>query len=568
MEEVIKNVQHWLSDSYSEETKKKIRFWAETKNFDLLNDAFSKTLEWSHGGIRAKEGIGSNRINHYTVGSIAQAFTIYLQKQRINKEQISVAIAYDNRYKSNHFAQIMAEVLVSNDIKVHFFDILTPFPVLAHGVRYLGCEGGIMITGGHYPGAYNGVKFVDTDGFILSDAEGQKFIEILTTLKKRADIIHKKGYGYVNFVSEEVDEDYIKTLTNNSFIASGNKQLKVCYTPWFGSGTIIAPTLFGKAGFRNSIAVEDHFSPSPTFDGNEADPTKVGTLEKVFKQADEEGADLIIATNSDCARVAVAARTKEGNFRQLSGQQMASIVVDFLLKKRIAGPERLNRKQFIATTKTTTALVSERAKAKNFKCKALKIGLSDQPLGERKIFLGLEESSGLLMPEVSSVKDGLLYGLILMELANEAKENDKTLWDLLYEQYLIDGVYMEEMEEVHFTGPEGEKLVDKTIHHFLSNPPSQISDLVRVRKIINHANGSIINPLSGEVDFFETLSEMLLEFHLTDNSRVYIRPSMVTPSIKYYATCHQLVELPQDLMSIETELKKKAKRLLTFFKNY
>lgn len=567
MDKVIKNVQRWLNDEYSAETKKKIRLWAEIRNFDLLNEAFGKEMEWKQGGIRAKMGIGTNRINHYTVGAIAQAFVNYL-KSTTGKELPVVGIAYDNRDKSSYFAEIMTEVISANGMDVWIFDILAPLPVLAHGVINLGFDGGLMVTGGHNEKSYNGVKFLNGDGFALTDKDGEQFIEALRNIVSRSDIANPADHRHIKFIPEEIEQSYIDKLLSHFIFTSGEKALSLCYTPWYGTGTVIGADLFEKAGFKNLIAAEEQFQPSASFEDNYADPAAKNNLHKILEKAVSEKADMVIATSSDCAKVTVAARTKEGYLRKLNGQQMASLAVNFLLEKLKKGPERLNRKQLIAKTRTTTEFVTEKTVSKGFSFKEVESGLTNEIFNQRKVLFGVEEHGGLLIPELSPVKDGLLYGLLFAEMAEEAKKRERTLWDLLYNLYMEDGVHADEMEEVFFTGPEAEKLVENTIHQFISKYPSEIVDFISVNKIINYIDGGIIYPLTGEVDFLEGPSEMLMEFFLTDGSRIMLRPSRTPPSIKYYASCHQLIEKPDDLALIEEALKEKAKRLINYFKYY
>lgn len=567
MDDVIKNVHRWLDGDYSEETKQKIRTWAEIRNFDLINDAFGKELEWAHGGIRAKTGIGTNRINHYTIAALAQAYVNYLKGIR-KKEKPVVMVAYDNRQESSRYAEILTEVFSANTVDVWVFDILMPLPVLAHGIKELGCEGGMMVTGGHNEASYSGVKFLDDEGVALSPEKGHLIIEGQRAIKRQSEIQRGTDHDYVHMVPEEVERSYVNAISNHFIFSSENeKKSKICYVPWYGSGALLGNELLGQCGFHNQMEPDEHYDPSLDFNGKNADPSINGNLSPVFSAAGKENADLIVATGCDCASATVAARTSKGEFQQLTGQELTPLIIDFLLDKLLSVPDRLVRNKRIAITRTICPIAREIIKLKGFEYLEVNTGLTDEVFRNRQVLFGIDGQGGLIMPEVSPVRDGLLMGVLAAEIANAAMQKNKTLWNLLDDLYAEYGVQANQQEEVTFTGPYAEKLADRTIHFLQTNYPKELFDLIRVEKFINHADGSIISVRSGEVDLFQASGEMLLQFRLSEGTNVFIRPSLTAPSVKYQVSCQQLVEKRADIPEIKINLIRKADRIIQFFKN-
>jgi phosphoglucomutase len=476
----------------------------------------------------------------------------------------AVVIGYDNRCKNSYYSQILAEILSSRAVKVHLFQLLTPNPLVPIAVTYLNCQIGLMLTGGKSPAEYNGIKFINSKGYSFSIKEGEQFMHMLNSTGYPAANFTANNQ-YINFVPEEVEEKYVSKIINHFLFNDKEKDLKVCYSSWFGAGAVFVPELLDRVGYINNSEIEDHLIPSPDFNNHIADPSYVPALIETYDEAAACKADVVFATSSDCSNAAVAA-LKDGEYRQLNGQQLAILVVDFLLYAVKTGPEIGARKQKVAISYTLSPYVKAKVMAEGFEVVEYN-EIQLQNNADEYLF-AIDENCTILMPEISTADDGCLFSLILLNIANNAKAEKKSLWDVLNGIFLEDGLYIDEIDEIYYTELDSERIIERKLEHIISNPPNVISNLISVRKIINHKEGSILYPLTTEVDIINPSDEELYEFLLSDGCKIFIRPFKEIGILRYYVSLHQLVEKPENIQKQELILRQKANYLIHFFQNY
>lgn len=568
MEEAMKNMQAWLQDGYDEDTKSTIRNWREAMSYDHLQEAFGATLSWGSGGIRAKDGIGTSRINKYTVATIGLAFMRVLQQQWGNGVCLRIAIAYDNRSDSSYYAQVAAQLFSSYGMEAKLFDILSPLPILSFGIRHYNCHGGIMVTGGHNSAGYNGLKLLDETGAELSTAGGEAIIQEMNKVQGLGELQQKPNQQAISFVSEEIEQAYARYLASHLLFESIKPgRLKMMYSPWQGSGCIPVLAVLEQQGFSNLAMEDDHFMPTPYFeDMPGADPTAPDALKPLFQNADAKGVDLILATSSDCSRVAVAARDAHGKLRQLSGHQLAALAVDHVLTQyRRNG--LLTTRHLVMKSIPTSSLIKSIVHSADLSCLNVPVGLpSDAIMAQLGLLMAVEESGSLILPHLGSVKDGILYAAIIGRLANELHLLGCTLWDKLEMLHLQHGLHVEKTESIDFGKYASRSRVQAYLDNLKASASKQLHNelVVKVRDL---HSGEVLLPLSGELDYDNKREALpMLLFQLTDGVEVYVRASQTAAAVKLYASSYSPLTDRSAWQACQQEQSKKLDRILLMFK--
>lgn len=534
MEKIIEErINSWLSGAYDEETKKEIQSLIDTKNEKELTDAFYRDLEFGTGGLRGIMGVGTNRMNKYTVGKATQGLANYILKQ--NGENYKVAIGYDSRNNSDIFSKTAAEILSSNGIQVYLYDDIHPISLLSYAVRNLGCIAGIVVTASHNPKEYNGYKVYWTDGAQVIPPHDKNIID--EVLKVRPEEVKMGDNSKVSFIGKDIEDKYMNDLMNylvNPDIIKKHHDIKIVYTPIHGSGYKMVPMALRKAGFTNITTLETVQPPNGNFPTVESpNPENPEALKMAVDKAKEIGAELVLGTDPDCDRMGCALLNRDGNYIYLTGNQIGSIILNYLItnKKNIKNP-------FVVKTIVTTELARAIADTNNVKIFDVLTGFKwiADIIGKEKdgnYLFGFEESFGYCINGNVRDKDGVSSCLIFAEILAYCKDNSITLYDYLESVYEKYGYFYEETISITKKGADGAKAIEDMMTYYRNNIPKEISgvEIVHIsdydKKEVYDNNGKKINDI--------TLPKSnVLQYILKDNTKITIRPSGTEPKIKFY----------------------------------
>lgn len=480
MSSSLENAKLWLSDSYDEETRKSVQDLIDN-NPTELDDSFYRNLEFGTGGMRGIMGVGTNRLNKYTLGAATQGLANYINQQFPNKEK-SVAIAFDVRHNSDKFAKTVADVLTANGIKVYLFESFRPTPELSFTVRHLGCDAGIVLTASHNPPIYNGYKVYWNDGAQIVPPQDGAIINEVNNVK--VDEIKFKGNDeLITIIGKEIDEVFIDAcVENGSFTNEGKKDIKIVFTSIHGTAVAITPKAFEKAGFTQVHQVAEQAIPSGDFPTVKSpNPEEPEALTMAVALANEIDADVVIGTDPDADRVGVATRNNDGEIVLLNGNQMNTVLTYYLLEKwQEAG--KLNGKEFIGSTIVTSDIFYDIAAKFNVDCKVGLTGfkwIADmirQFEGVEKFIGGGEESFGFMVGDFIRDKDSVTTALLVSEIAAVQKAKGSSLYNKLTEIYVeIGKVYQEDLTNIVKPGKEGAELIAQMMVDFRANSPKELA---------------------------------------------------------------------------------------------
>ncbi|MDP4272709.1 MAG: phospho-sugar mutase [Bacteroidota bacterium] len=569
---VDERVKLWLEGNFDEKTKEEVR--KLLKNPAELNESFYRDLEFGTGGLRGIMGVGTNRMNIYTVGMATQGLCNYLKQQFSKLPEIKVAIAHDSRNNSKLFAETAAKILSANGIKVFLFDSLRPTPELSFTVRYLKCQSGIVITASHNPKEYNGYKVYWDDGGQIIAPHDKNIIEEVKKIKNIDQVRLDGNKDKIEIIGEEIDEIYtdkIKTLSISPELIKKNNDLKIVYTPLHGSGVKLIPKILEKFGFRNVI----HVPQQDVTDGNfptvkSPNPEEHAALDLALEKAKETDADLVLASDPDADRVGVAVKNKDGQFVLLNGNQTATLLINYLISCR-ASKKILNGNQYIVKTIVTTDLIADIAKKYKVEYFDVLTGFKyiadtiQQNEKENKDFIGGgEESYGFLAADFVRDKDAVMTCALVAETAAWARENGKTLWDVLVDIYVEYGFYKESLISIVRQGKSGAEEIQKMMERFRNNPPSFInnSEVMLINDYLKHLS---YGKLSTPNDITLPVSNVL-QFFLKDGSKISIRPSGTEPKIKFYFSVKEKLANKDDFQKVDDLLAERIKNIIADLK--
>jgi phosphoglucomutase len=567
-----KNINTWLNGSFDNETKAKIQLLLdENKETDLI-DSFYKNLEFGTGGMRGEMGVGSNRMNKYTVGAATQGFANYLNASFAG-QHISVAIAHDSRNNAKEFAKTAADIFTANGIKVYLFDALRPTPELSFTIRHLGCKAGLVVTASHNPKEYNGYKAYWDDG---SQVVAPHDKNIVAEVNKISDIDNIKFVGndsLLTYIGEEIDQEYLKTINNNcidSEAIKAQKDLKIVYSSIHGTGITLVPKALANLGFTNVHIVQQQATP----DGNfptvvYPNPEEAEAMTLALNLAKNLDADLVIATDPDADRVGAAVKNNKGEWQLLNGNQMASLIVYYLIKAwKAAG--KLTGKEFVAKTIVTTEIIEKIAQNQGVKCYNTLTGFKYiaaviRELEGKETFIGGgEESYGYLIGDAVRDKDAVASCAMIAELTAYAKNNGKSLFDFLTEMYMENGFYYEGLISLTKKGKAGADEIQQMMANFRANPPASVAGSAPV-EVIDYANLTKKNLTTGAItDIPEGLGmekSNVIQLVLADGTKVSARPSGTEPKIKFYCSVNQPLNSPADFDDVFQKLKEKVSKI-------
>lgn len=522
-----KEAEKWLTYPIHSVDKKKIKVLLNKKNQEELIESFHKKLEFGTGGMRGKIGIGTNRINIYTIGFATQGLSNYLKQKFENN--ISVAIAYDSRKFSKDFATQSAIIFSSNNIKSYIFPELRPTPELSFAVRKLNCNCGIVITASHNPKEYNGYKVYWEDGGQITYPHDNKIIYEVNKLNNIDDINTDKNQDLIKIISKEIDRSYLNKIKNLSMINNKESNLKIVYTPLHGTGITQVPNALKVFGFKNFTITKSQESPNPNFPTvTSPNPEDENALSEGIKDLIKTKSDILLATDPDADRVGVVIR-KDNRCITLNGNQLASIIIYYtLLKKK--EKNTLYNNSFVAKTIVTSHLIEKICNEFNVKCYSTLTGFKyiAQLIREKpneKFIAGGEESYGYLVDDFVRDKDAVISSAIICEIANWCKNKNEDLTDFLNFIYKKYGFYFEKLHTIKLDGVKGKKKINKIMSEFRNNPP---------KYIFNDKTSKIIDYNKIETNSIIKSKSNVLQFITKNNHRLTIRPSGTEPKIKFY----------------------------------
>ena len=569
--EIIDRAKVWLSNEYDAETRKQVQELIDN-NPDELLESFYKNLEFGTGGLRGIMGIGTNRMNTYTVAMATQGFANYIKMMFPNIEQPQIAIAYDCRNNSQEFAKTAAEVMSANGIKVFIFNSLRPTPELSFAIRELKCQAGIVITASHNPKEYNGYKAYWEDGGQLVSPHDKNVITEVEKITDFSMVNFNVNNDLIEYLDEKFDEIYINKILGLSLSPESiknQKDLVFVYTPIHGTGGQIIPKLFSKAGFNNVYSVEEQM----IVDGNfptvvSPNPEEKAALTLAIEKAKEVNADVVLATDPDADRVGIAVKDENGEFVLLNGNQTAALLTYYLLT-RWSELGKLTGKEYIVKTIVTTELLFDMANKFNVKKFDVLTGfkfIADTILNnpEMTFIGGGEESYGFLIGDFVRDKDANSACFMIAEITAWAAEQNKTLYQILKEIYKEFGFYKEGLLSLTKKGISGSEEIKNMMYRFRNDTPKEIlgSKIVEIKdyktsicKDVNSGLETIINLPKSDV----------LQFFTEDGTKISIRPSGTEPKIKFYFGIKAKLKEIADFEVVNNELNNKINALIKLF---
>lgn len=532
-----KNVQDrinsWLNGPYDEETKKEIKALLDSGNEKELTDAFYRDLEFGTGGLRGIMGVGTNRMNKYTVGVATQGLANYILKQ--GGSDYKVAIGYDSRNNSDVFSKAAAEILSSNGISVYLYDDIHPISLLSYAVRSLGCIAGVVVTASHNPKEYNGYKVYWTDGAQVIPPHDKNIIE--EVLKVKPEEVKTGDASRVTLIGKDIEDKYMNDLMGylvNPDIIKKHHDIKIVYTPIHGSGYKMVPMALRKAGFTNLTTLEGAQPPNGNFPTVESpNPENPEALQIAVNKAKEIGAELVMGTDPDCDRMGCALLTKDGSYMYLTGNQIGSIISYYLItnKKNVKDP-------YIVKTIVTTELARAIADANNIKLYDVLTGFKwianiIETTKEGTYLFGFEESFGYCINSNVRDKDGVSSCLMLAEVLAYCKDNNMTLADYLESIYKKYGYFYEETISITKKGADGAKAIADLMTYYRNNLPKEISG-VEVVSISDYEKKEVYDNSGKKISDIALPKSNVLQYILADKTKITVRPSGTEPKIKFY----------------------------------
>lgn len=537
---ILEKAKMWLSGDFDPETRKMVKDMID-RNPQELVESFYQDLEFGTGGLRGVMGVGTNRMNKYTVGMATQGLANYLKKS-FPGQQVKVAIAHDCRNNSPYFARITAEVFSANDIQVFLFDGMRPTPELSFAIRHFGCQSGIVITASHNPPEYNGYKAYWDDGGQLVPPHDRNVIAEVQHIRSVSEVRFEGKPGMITMIGAEFDRIYleeVKKLSLSPDAVRQHKDMKIIYTPLHGTGVDLVPASLRAFGFANVTVVEAQAVPDGNFPTVKSpNPEEPAALAMAIELAENTGADLVMATDPDADRVGIAVRDLSGKLVLLNGNQTATLLTYYLLRKW-EDNGKLTGREYIVKTVVTSELLKAIADKFNVECYDVLTGF--KWIAEiirmnegRKVFIGGgEESYGFMIGDFVRDKDAVSACAMVAETAAWAATQGKTLYELLIDIYLEFGLYRESLISVVRKGKTGAEEIKKMMDDFRSAPPVAISGL-KVVKIKDYQSSECKDLLTGKTEPVMLPRSNVLQFFLEDGSKISVRPSGTEPKIKFY----------------------------------
>ncbi|MBX3241752.1 MAG: phospho-sugar mutase [Chitinophagaceae bacterium] len=569
---IKEKVDNWLNGPYDEDTKSQLKKLL-AENPDELTDAFYRSLEFGTGGLRGIMGVGTNRINKYTIGMATQGYANYLNSVYPGKE-IKVAIAHDSRNNSRRFAEITANVMAANGIRVFLFEALRPTPELSFAIRYLGCQGGVVCTASHNPREYNGYKAYWNDGGQLVPPHDKNVIREVDKIASVDEVKWSGGEKNIQIIGKDLDSAYLKMAKGLSVypeVIARQHDLKIVYTPIHGTGITLVPDLLKEYGFTNVTIVEEQAKPDGNFptvvypNPEESEAMSIG-----LKKAKELDADILLGTDPDADRVGIAIKDTRGEWILVNGNQTALLAFSYLIEARkskgIAKPNDM-----VVKTIVTTDMIDRFAEKNNVACYNVLTGfkwiaeLIKEKEGKEDYIVGGEESYGLLVGPELRDKDAVSAVAILCEMAAYEKDQGRSLYEKLIDLYVQYGFFKENLISITKKGMRGQEEIAEMMQSYRDNTPTSINGS-EVVQLLDYQLSKGKNPKTGEEWEIKLPKSNVLQFILADGSKISARPSGTEPKIKFYFSVNTTLDKAVDFDKVHEQLNQRIKGIIADMK--
>ncbi len=574
----IDKANYWLNGAFDDATKNEIRR-LQKDDMATLEDSFYKNLEFGTGGLRGIMGVGTNRVNRYTIGMATQGLSNYIKSTIRGRECISVAVSYDSRNNSREFAGITASVFAANGFKVYLCDDIRPTPMLSFAIRHYKCTAGVMITASHNPPEYNGYKVYWEDGAQITAPHDSNIIAEVDKIHDISQVKFSGETSEIHLTGNELDDAYLKailSLTLSPELVKKHNHFKIVYTPLHGTGVKIVPRALREAGFNNIINIPEQ----DVSDGNfptvkSPNPEESSALKMALDKADETGADLVMATDPDADRIGIAVRNKKGRMAILNGNQMAVILTYYILERwRETGKlkEGYNPAFYMVKTIVTTDLLKSIAAEYGVDIYDVLTGFKyiaevvRENEGKREFICGGEESYGFNVGEFVRDKDAVVSALLVAEAAAWAKERGMSLYEMLIEIYIKFGFYKERLLSVTKKGIDGSEQIKQIMKNLRESPLQNLGDsqVVLVHDYQKSESVDMISDLRFKINLPKS---NVLQFVSADNGIVSVRPSGTEPKIKYYFGVKERLDKAEDFDKVDKHLDKMLDKMVNQLKS-
>ena len=569
MDAAIQNkINTWLNGNFDQQTRDEI-LRLQKENPDQLADAFYKDLEFGTGGLRGIMGVGTNRMNKYTVGMATQGYANYL-KQSFPNEQVRVAIAHDSRNNSRFFAETTANVFAANGIKVFLFDSLRPTPELSFAIRHLKCQGGVVCTASHNPKEYNGYKAYWNDGGQLVPPHDKNVIKEVEKIGSVENVKWTGASDNITIIGKDVDEAYmnmVKGLSVYPEIIQKHRDLKIVYTPIHGSGIKLVPDVLKRFGFTNVHIVKEQMEPDGNFPTvSYPNPEEKATMSIGLKNAEELDADILLGTDPDADRVGIGIKDNHGDWVLMNGNQTAVLAFNYMIEARkakgIATPNDM-----VIKTIVTTEMIDKIAQQNGVHCYNVLTGFKwiaemiREKEGKENFIIGGEESFGMMIGDKIRDKDAVSAVALLCEMAAYEKEKGRSLFEKLIDLYVQYGFYYEELISITKKGMDGQKQIAAMMEDFRNNPPRMIEGLPVV-ELLDYEKRVGKNLATDESWEIKLPKSNVLQFVLATGDKISARPSGTEPKIKFYFSVNAKLQSVDEFDNMLKQLQNKIQRII------
>jgi len=567
-QEIDQKIASWLKGNYDAATKEEIRS-LQTSQPALLQDAFYRNLEFGTGGLRGLMGVGTNRVNKYTIGMATQGFSNYLLKTYPN-ESIAVVVGHDSRNNSRFLAETTAQVFAANGIKVYLFEDLRPTPELSYAIRTLQCKAGVVCTASHNPKEYNGYKAYWNDGGQLVPPHDKNVITEVEAIQSLEEVKWNGGESLIEIIGASMDEAYIKMLQSLSVypeVIAAQSDLKIVYTPIHGTGITLVPKVLAAYGFKNVHVVEEQATPDGNFPTVAyPNPEESETMRIGLEKAKALDADILLGTDPDADRVGIGVKNHKGEWVLMNGNQTAVLAFAYMMEARrakgIAAPNDM-----VVTTIVTTEMINEVARQNEVNCYNELTGfkwiaeLVKEKEGKENYIIGGEESFGLMIGDQIRDKDAVSAVALLCEMAAYEKSKGKSLFDKMIALYMQYGFYYEHLISITKKGMNGQQEITAMMEGYRKQPPTEIAGM-KVVTLLDYQLQLSTDLQTGTQTKIQLPKSNVLQFLTEDGTKISARPSGTEPKIKFYFSVNTVLPNREAFDEVFAHLQNKINNII------
>ena len=565
---INQKIASWLEGNFDAATKDEIRS-LQANQPDLLEDAFYRNLEFGTGGLRGLMGVGTNRVNKYTIGMATQGFSNYLLKTYPN-ESISVVVGHDSRNNSRFLAETTAQVFAANGIKVYLFEALRPTPELSFAIRQLQCKAGVVCTASHNPKEYNGYKAYWNDGGQLVPPHDKNVITEVEAIQSLEEVKWNGGDALIEIIGAAMDASYIamlKTLSVYPEVIAAQSDLKIVYTPIHGTGITLVPKVLDAYGFKNVHVVEEQATPDGNFPTVAyPNPEESETMRIGLEKAKALNADILLGTDPDADRVGIGVKNHKGEWVLMNGNQTAVLAFAYMMEARrakgIAAPNDM-----VVTTIVTTEMINEVARQNEVNCYNVLTGfkwiaeLVKEKEGKENYIIGGEESFGLMIGDQIRDKDAVSAVALLCEMAAYEKSKGRSLFDKMIELYMQYGFYYEHLISITKKGMNGQQEIAAMMEGYRKQPPTEIAGM-KVVTLLDYQLQLSTNLQTGTQTKIQLPKSNVLQFVTEDGTKISARPSGTEPKIKFYFSVNTVLPNREAFDEVYAHLQNKINNII------